>query len=204
MSTVPAHHIDPIADSQTHLISVVFLKTRSPLYSYAVSIAQNAEKYQELNVGGKPIHSAVFPRTELGAARAAALLDLVKNWQGIQIYTNGQLQTDTWLVRDVLNCYLKALKNNDPTAHCHVRIECPFRESKDLFAEGITITEILDIAGRDKGEYDTYIFPCRFIGHMRLYSQDAASVENQIQSEGIRRGCSWCPLFDVKTFRKIK
>ena len=197
----PALHLDPVAESNGHLISIVFLKSPSRSYEYAVSIARNADKYAEADISGKPVHYTVFHRTPEGTARALALLDLVKNWAGTQLFAGGQLQPDAYRVFDVLRCYQQALRSNDPKAHCEIPVENPFRGG---IGDCMTIEECLDVAGRLRGDYITHIFPCRFVGFMILRPGNNPSPENQIQSEAVRRGCDWCPLLRVEAFRKIK
>ena len=199
---LPALHLDPISESEHHLVSIVFLKSRSPLYPYAVSVAETAERYAEADIGGKPVHYAVFGRTQAGAAHALALLDLIKNWAGVQVYAGGALQTDPWGVFNVLNCYIKALKSNDTTAHCHIRTGDPFRGPGEVMT-GINLNEILERINHPPEQTPAYLFPCRFVGFMFLSYAHSAGIDDQIQSEAVRRGCDWCPLLRPSDFRKI-
>lgn len=201
MSTVPAPILDPISESRTQLISIVFLKSSSRSYPYAVSLARNADKYLENGTDGYPVHYAVFGRDKEGASLALTLLGLIEGWQGVQVYTQGVLQPNVKVVTLVLNCYLKALQTYDTAAYCHVAIENPMRGS---IGDCMTIEQVLDVSGRMQGEYHTYLSPCRFLSHMILRPGHSASIDDQIQAQAVSSGCHFCPLFDIKAFRKIK
>lgn len=201
MSTVPALHIDPITESRASLVSIIFLKSPSHSYRYAVSIARNAHKYLEDDAEGYPIHYAVFSRSREGASLALTLLGLIEGWQGSQVYAGGVLQPNLKIVALVIQCYLKALQTNDTEAYCHVTMENPFRGSIE---DCMTIEQVLDITGRVSGDYHTHLSPCRFLSHMILRPGHPASIDDQIQAHAVYRGCHFCPLLDIKAFKKIK
>ncbi len=175
---------DPIEETKNNLVSIVFAKSSSSYYTFAVGVAQGADKYREITVGKGIIHAAVFSKTKDQASRAISLIDLVEKWQGAQIFLDGDLAAKEYehygAVSNVLKCFSMASSCDDWRAYC-------FRIEKIMAVQ-------------------SYIVPCRMIElHLLKNITDLhpSSFRNQFQALSVTKKCHWCPLFKADSFRPV-
>jgi hypothetical protein len=187
-------------------IAVVFQKSTAMSYPLAVSIAKSASKYYESQIGKRLIHCAMFDRKAESASAAVSLIECVGTLQGVQVWVLGEIVINPFNVSEVLKCYYTSMLCDDTKAHCIVhhtdKIEGyrpPLTISIDA-RHGVR-TNIME----DKGT--KYLIPCRRIdnqyGHSGLYEDHPASLEDQIQSMAVSKGCHWCPNFKKTNFKKL-
>jgi hypothetical protein len=195
---------DPLTESISNLMVVLFPKSTSKNYPLAVNIAKGAAYHDAKVIDGIWVNYTVFSKTREQAGRLQALLDYIAEWKGIQVFVNGQLEKDLIKVNRVLVCYLKASNCTDWRAHCFKVIDDPLSEEPDKSGLGMTI-RITDKPPMSKVavEIDQYVFPCSLIYHYKVFQANhPSSMEDQIQAEAVRYGCSWCPFFDPANFKK--
>lgn len=203
--------VDPIADSFTHLLAVCFAKTASPTYSLAVNLARGATKYEQISIEGKIHHLAAFAKNKSDAARAITTIDYISKWKGSQIFAEGRIITNIYEIRPTLECFLRASSCNDYRAHCFNIIDDPFTDLCDeqpnrVFTIRFQKEENPIKNIKEKVAFDRYSFPCSFLKnrhHFSFMRDHPASPEDQIQAGAVRAGCSWCPFFNPKNYKKI-
>lgn len=153
------------------MLVVVFLHSTSPSYAAAVQIARGATHFGVIGSGRGAMHVVGFEPTREDAARALALLHLVGEWRGVQVWSRGRQLANAWATRKVLDCYVGAASCADWRAHCVVTI---------------------DVASRD-----ARAFPCRLAAPWFRFDRDhPSSYADQAQAAVVRQGCDWCPRFD--------
>lgn len=209
MSTgVPALQIDIIGESLSNGLVVLFTQSTSRTYGLAVNLAKSADKYTESLLGKSLYHIAIFQKKRESLARAAALLNLVADWKGCQVFAGGKVMhvPDDFL--DVLKCYMIGSALDDNRAHCHKVFNHPDTEMR------VEAIATLAIAAMD-GENDDYgipktidveqlISPCQFIHHwLELESSHPSKIKDQIKAKAIEKGSDWCPFFSADNFRSL-
>lgn len=184
--------IDPFQASLNCLLVVAFSKTNSINYSFAVSLAEGAERYGIAEVGGKSMHVAVFGRTQADAGRASALIAYITGWRGAFVFAQGKMVSDTYHLREVLTCYLQSCQCRDTSAHCNFVIDDPFEDddNQQMFSRKIS---------------KKYVFPCTYlVTHFHFQSGHPSSIVNQIQASGVELCCNFCPHFVPDNFKEIR
>lgn len=183
-------------------IAVVFQKSTAMSYPLAVSIAKSASKYYESQIGKRLIHCAMFDRKAESASAAVSLIECVGTLQGVQVWVLGEVILNPFNVSEVLKCYYTSLLCDDPKAHCVVY----HKDRNDDSSYPLTIS-IGTIKRNHPGSANEYLIPCRRIdnqyGHSGLHEDHPASLENQIQSMAVSKGCHWCPHFSKNNFKKL-
>jgi hypothetical protein len=179
--------VDLLADSIGALLAVAFPKNRSPHFPIALQLAAGASKYCARHVSGIEFHFAVFARTQIDAARAVALLKLIKQVKGVQTFVDGRHIVDLYRLQSVLSCYLQSCACADPRAHCQSTIPNPIAQPG---------------AERSISRYDhsrpLYVWPCALMLRWntdKLQAAHPASLEDQLQARAVAVGCHVCPNF---------
>ncbi len=202
-------YIDPAEESFKQLMVVLFPKSNSKNYPFALSVAQSATRYGQLEFKGKPANVAAFAKNKEDASRARILLEYAAGWKGTVIFINGQIEYSAWSVQKLLACYLKSCSCNDHKAHCFSIIDDPRTQENKDYSMGMSINlsfgEPKSPKYFEEIEIDEYIFPCKFLnGYFKFDLQHPSSFKDQIQAAAVDRGCSWCPHFDENNFQKIR
>ncbi|MGA3081086.1 MAG: hypothetical protein ABSD44_06855 [Terracidiphilus sp.] len=203
-----AEPIDPLHESLRSLLVIAFFKSRSLSYPFVVGIAQNAERYGIFPVNGKPMHVAVFGRTQADAGRASAVLQYTLGWKGVLLFARGKLIPNGWSILEVINCFNESCSCRDRRAHCHKIIDDPFVDSPRMTNMTISIRlspEDLEAKPpfKNKKEIDRYIFPCKYLYPRFSFQQGHPSTpQDQIQAGAVRQGCDLCPSFSPEEFKK--
>jgi hypothetical protein len=187
-SAAVAHpHVDLLADSIGALLAVAFPKNRSPHFPIALQLAAGASKYCAHHVSGIEYHFAVFARTHVDAARAVALLKLIKSIKGVQTFVDGRHVVDLYRLQTVIDCYLQSCACADPRAHCHSTIPNPIAQPG----------EECSISRFDRGR-PMYVWPCALMLRWntdKLQAAHPSSIEDQLQARAVAVGCHVCPNF---------
>lgn len=179
--------VDLLADSIGSLLAVAFPKNRSVQYPVALQLAAGASKYSARQVAGIEFHFAVFARTQLDAARAVALLKLIKSIKGVQTFVDGRHVVDLYRLQTVIDCYLRSCACADPRAHCCTTIPNPIAQPGAECAISRFST------GRS-----LYMWPCALMlrwNTEKLQAAHPASIEDQLQARAVAVGCHVCPNF---------
>jgi hypothetical protein len=193
---------DPIRDSLSNLLAVVFAKSTAANYSLAVNVCQGAAIYSEGFIERQLTHIAVFGRSSEQATRATAVLQYLSGMKSLQIFVAGQIVRDIWTIQHTLECYMKATLCNDRTAHCHRIMDDPFAPKPPRTSLVFTIS-LEEKPGQDE-RIDRYLFPCSYLlQKFRFQIDHPASSVDQIQAAGIEQHLNCCPLFQPSDFRKI-
>lgn len=195
---------DPLTASFDNLLSVTFAKSTSQSYPLAVNIAQGAAHYEELTIGNKFVHFAIFAKTREDAGRAHALIHYISGWKSAQIFAGGKLIQNLWQVTQVLECFLEASGCADLRAHCQKVIDDPYVEKPEETGLSFSIRLEEKPSLKQAVEIDRYIFPCSFL-HQRFRFQidHPSKPQDQIQAAGVEAGCDWCPNFQPMEYKKI-
>jgi hypothetical protein len=201
--------IDPFQASLQSLLVIAFFKSRSTSYPFVVGIAENAERYGIFTVNGKPMHVAVFGRTQADAGRASAVLQYIMSWKGVLLFARGKLIPNGWPVMEVVNCFNESCSCNDRRAHCHKIIDDPFVNVPRVTNMTISIRVAPEklapkLSFKNKKEIDRYIFPCKYLYPRFSFQQGhPSSLQDQIQAGAVTQGCDLCPSFSPEDFRKV-
>jgi hypothetical protein len=195
---------DPVRASIDHLLALSFLRSTSPSYELAASIARGAAGYHEGMVGKQLAHVVVFAKTRDDAVRAQAVLRHLEGVKSLQVFTGGKVQS-VHTVLEVLDCFLVATGCRDHTAHCHEVIDSPFQRPARRAGGSLTIRLVEEKEPDEKpSPVDRYLFPCSFLlRRFHLQHDHPAKPADLVQAGGVKAGCAWCPLFEADCFRKV-
>jgi hypothetical protein len=201
MSGLPAipeaSPVDLIRDSIEQVLAVSFPKSKAAGYAPALNLAQQADKYEEVELSGSLFHYAVFGRSKEQVGRALALTRYLQGVKATQFYARGQLILERNRIEDVLSCFMEANACNDHRAHCNKVITDPFIRAE---ASGLSF----DLG--DMRPTASYLLPCAFLtryGAVALHNKHPASPEDQLQARAVKLGCDWCPNFNQADFKKL-
>ena len=200
----PLQLTDPFRASIDALLVVAFARSNSKNYAFAVSVAETADQYAIIPIGGKPMHVVAFGMNPADAGRAVVLLNFTATWKGTLIFSRGKMVQSGYLIMPVLECYMQSCSCRDTKAHCQSVIDDPHLERPQNISMAFTIR--LSDAPRLKRniEIDQYAFPCKFLSrYFRLERYHLSSPQDQIQAAGVQHGCDICPNFDPDQFRKV-
>lgn len=192
--------------SKRCLLVVVFSKTNSPYFKTALSVADGAEHFQKIVLGGAEAYAVGFGRTVEQAARADVLIGYIQQWNSVQFMAQGRLILGHWKVRALLNCYQVASSCTDPDAHCVVvNTDCFTRDPNEPRYSGFSIR--IDLSGEPPAppppKKIRLTFPCRIAAESFLIDKaHPSSWADQVQAEAVRKNTDWCPLFDISKFRQ--
>ena len=196
--------VDPFEASLRFLLVVVFSKSNSKNFPLALNIAEGATQFAVADINGRPTYFACFGKNQADAGRAVALLDYVRAWKGVQIFSRGKLLQSPYHVVEVLNCFLESQSCRDSSAHCHKVIDDPFSEEVDEMGLSFSIRLTDQPSLKHEVEIDRFTFPCQLLLHRFRFQKDhPATPEDQIQAAAVRQGCDWCPNFDPDNWNKI-
>lgn len=146
------------------------------------------------------MHVAGFGGTATEAAKAVALIDLIKGWKGRMVFSAGQLLRSITEITELLECFRQANTCRDRASHCHVVIDDP--ANRESFG-AIHFTPFG--AFQESPEPKRYLFPCALL--FRRYILDAShpsSYQDQAQAAAVKRGIHACPYFDPDDLEEIK
>ncbi|MHB0973931.1 MAG: hypothetical protein ACYC0P_06790 [Thiobacillus sp.] len=191
--------VDLVRDSIEQVLAVSFPKSRSAAYSAAVNIAQQADKYGEVDMNGTLFHYAAFGSDREQVGRALAITRYLDGIKAVQFYAGGKLIVERLRIESVLTCYLEACACKDPRAHCNKIVAHPFGADQ---ADDDHVNLDLGSLSKPSG----YLFPCAFLlqwGPPGLHRRHPASPEDQIQAMAVRKGCDWCPNFHPEQFQTL-
>jgi len=196
--------IDPFDASLKFLLVIVFPKSTSKNFPLAVSISEGAEQFAVAEINGKPTYFVCFGSNASDAGRALAVLDYVQGWKGVQIFSKGKVLQNSYIVSEVLKCYMESQSCRDYTAHCLVIIDDPFSEEVDSSGLSFSISIVEKPSIKKEVEIDRFSFPCaRLFRRFRFQKNHPASTEDLIQAGAVSQGCDWCPNFDSDNWKKV-
>lgn len=164
-----------------YFITITFPQSRSRSYLAAITAAQCADGYREIQYGKRLQHYAAFGRTAAQVLAAYSLHSQIWNLRHVRYFVAGKRLETVSNVHQVLHCYRQALLCTDPHAHCHSVTAGVFDNDPDRRC----------------------IFPCALL---RMYgptlsTEHSASLPDQVQAQAVRVGCDWCPAFDASQLR---
>lgn len=193
--------------SRDYLVLVLFLRSRSEAFPWAMELAQRAPLFAERDLETLRIHVAGFAATFEGATQAMDLIHYVRGWRGTHFYARGRMvigeMEPAFHLEAVLKCFADSCAARDYRAHCFRTIDDPFNPLSpygtfDHIAPNFRHYEIAS----EKG---SFVFPCRhMLQWFRPQRGHPASVPDQIQAEGVARYCDVCPRFDPNDFGVTK
>lgn len=181
----------------------VFAKSTAQAYPLAVSVAQGANRYSEINIGKQLVHFAAFAKTKEDASRAVTIIKYLAGSKTFQVFCNGSPAKNWWRFQEVLECFLSACKCSDSAAHCHTILENPFDENKASRSFSIQIS--LEPKPIKPRLIERYSFPCRLLQRgFRFQLGHPSSPRDLIQAAAVSAGCEWCPNFRADDFKKVQ
>ncbi|SEN00827.1 hypothetical protein [Halomonas caseinilytica] len=198
-----AKRIDPFDASLRYMLVVVFPKSTSKNFSLVLNIAEGAEQYAVADINGKSTYFVCFGESQSDAGRAVAILDYVRTWKGVQVFSKGKLLQNSYHMAPVLNCYLESQSCRDYQAHCYKVIDDPF--SEEVEGRGTLSIRVVDKPSiKHEVEMDRYLFPCNFLfNRFRFQKDHPSSIADQIQASAVKSVCDWCPNFEPVKWRKV-
>ena len=199
--------IDPFQASVGRLLVIMFPKTNSKNYPFAVNIAEGAERYAILQINGKQMHIAAFGKTQDDAGRASALLSYIQGWKSALVFANGKIVRDSYRLSEVIACFLNSCQCSDANAYCHKIIDDPFADIPNPLGVAISI-ELSAKLGlpeiKKEVRIDRFAFPCKHLLPWFQFEENHPSkLEDQIQASGVEHGCNICPNFIPRDFKKV-
>jgi hypothetical protein len=192
---------DPVTASLDALVAIVFTKSNSKSYLLAVEISKKSSNYSEIIVGNKLTHIAIFSSSKHDAVRSIALLELISDWKGVQIFSRGLKLDNSYYAQQVIRCFINASNCMNSAAYCQTVIDDPKTETKP-----ISSTIVFSTKPKIKVEkkIEQFTFPCKYLhGYFRYQKNHPADIFEQIQAAAVERGCSWCPNFSEKNFKSV-
>ena len=176
--TVTGDFPEALAPSEDAIVSVLFLRSRSPSYDAAVGMAQGAERFRW---SGKAHLAEWFELDQARATRAAALIRMAGGWKGTMVFAGGRMARSNGLVAQVLMCYADSFAVPDYRAHCNIL-------SRKLYRD------------RDE-EHEPVVVPCKQITAVYpdpFYADHPAGLSDQFAAWAVLMGCDWCPRLVLK------
>ncbi|HXB62394.1 MAG TPA: hypothetical protein VNU94_06050 [Acidobacteriaceae bacterium] len=195
--------IDPFEASLDALLVVVFPKSSSKNYPFAVTIAQGAQQYSMMEMNGKPMHVAVFAKNQADAGRAQAVLGYIGGWKGTLFFSRGQMVQSGYRIAEVISCFLNSCACRDTQAYCFSVIDDPFVEVVQDMSMSFSIS-FDEPKPKSEVEIDLYAFPCKLLRYRFQFQKNHPSTpQDQIQASGVQHGCNICPNFNPDAFVKV-
>ena len=195
-------NIDPFQESMNCLIVIVFPKSSSKNFEFALNLAQGASKYNITEISGKHMHFAAFSKNQADAGRAMALLEYISSWKGTMLFSGGKLIQTGWHVSQVIGCYLESCSCRDSKAHCNTIIDDPFINTVQNMSMSISI--LARPALKKELKIDRYAFPCKYLySYYRFEKDHPSSPQDQIQAAAVSKGCDICPHFNPDDFKIV-
>lgn len=189
--------------SRDYLVIVLFVKSRSDAFPWALEIASGAQLFAERDLDSMKLFVAGFVPTFDGATQAMDLIHYVRGWKGTHFYARGRMiigqMEQAFMMEAVLKCFADSCAVRDYRAHCFRLIDDPFAplapyRSLEHIAPQFRLFEA-------KADDGTYVFPCRLmLQWFRAQRDHPASIQDQIQAEGVDRLCDVCPRFEPDDF----
>lgn len=195
--------------SRDYLVLVLFVKSRSDAFPWALSAARQGKLFKEFDLDSMKVFLAGFVPTFSGAQQAMDLIHYVRGWKGTHFYAQGRMiigdMEQAFHLESVLKCFADSCASRDYRAHCFCLIDNPF----DPLAPYRRFDRMHMYFRHFEAKADdgTYIFPCsHMLQWFRAQRDHPASIADQIQSEGVSKMCDVCPRFDPDAFgvRQIK
>jgi hypothetical protein len=193
--------------SSDYLVLVLFLRSRSEAFPWAMEVARRAPLFAERDLETLKIHVAGFAATFEGATQAMDLIHYVRGWRGTHFYAHGRMvigeMEPAFEIEAVLKCFADSCAARDHRAHCFRMVDDPFNplapyRTFDHIAPHFRHYE----AASEKG---AFVFPCRhMLQWFRPQRGHPASMPDQFQAEGVARHCDVCPRFNPDDFGAIK
>lgn len=190
---------------EPELVTIVFGKSNSYYYKYALKTAYDSDHFEnldDLDVGLLG-HQASYKQSRESAVKALALLTIVSGWKSTRVSHNGNLFANKYQLMETLRCYITGTLCNDYRAHCHTPVS--MREARDLdYYAKITMDDILH--NMESGpEREAYIIPCKRVAGSLNYREIMPDIKmsDRVQAAAIEKCCHFCPLFDETKTRKL-
>lgn len=189
--------------SRDYLLLVLFPRSRSEAFKWAIEIARNADLFAEEDLETMNIHVAGFVATKAGAEKALDLIHYVRGWKGSHFYAQGRMAIGTMQrgmdLQAVIDCFASSWGVKDVRAYCYRTIDDPFSPLSPT--QNYTPIHMHFRHTEPASKVGTYTFPCRhMLQWFRAQKHHPSSIEDQIQAEGVEKFCDACPRFDPNEF----
>lgn len=189
--------------SRDYLVIVLFVKSRSEAFPWALEVASRAPLFVERDLETLKIFVAGFVPTFDGANQAMDLIHYARGWKGTHFYAQGRMiigeMPQAFSLEAVLKCFADSCAARDSRAHCFRLIDNPFEPLAPYrdFEHVAPYFRHFEVGAVD----GTYVFPCKhMLQWFRVQRDHPASVHDQIQAEGVDKMCDVCPRFDPDDF----
>lgn len=172
--------------SLSHVLAVMFPKSKAQAYEAVVALCKGADFYAEVTLSGTLYHCAAFGKTLEQVTRAASVVSDCNPIRGTRFFAKGFPILDGYRLYDSLKCYIQSQSCRDQRAYCN-------RIVSNLFEESHTSSE-------------KYLFPCSLLvdrqARLDLSHRHPASIPDQIEAMAVRLGCDWCPNLRPGDFKR--
>lgn len=195
--------------SRDYLVLVLFVKSRSDAFPWALSAARQGKLFEEFDLDSMKVFLAGFVPTFSGAQQAMDLIHYVRGWKGTHFYAQGRMiigeMEPALYLESVLKCFADSCASRDYRAHCFRLIDNPFEPLSPY--RRFDHIHMYFRHFEAKADDGTCVFPCsHMLQWFEAQPDHPASVRDQIQAEGVAKMCDVCPRFDPDAFgvRQIK
>ncbi len=200
--------LTPVETSRDFLLVILFAKSTSKSFHLTLKLATKASHFAEGILEGKTHYLVGINKNNEDLILAKSILDYVSKWTGTRVYVSGNEHRSAYQVMMVIDCISKALKCNDPKAHCYVIADHPLigRMKSDVAWDMPITLSGIDPRWKELKKAPKLLFPCRYIQpyYDTIQHGHPSSPQDQIQAAAVRHGCHWCPLFDASQIEIIE
>lgn len=196
---------DFVKHKDKELFTIIFPKSTSIKYKYAVSTAQASDRYQEITIEtGQLAHQATYYQNKISAQKALALLELVSDWKGTRVFTGEDLIINRYEIEATTKCYVQAMQSRNWRSHCH---SVEYFDVSHIIEEAFTINiDFKSMMERSKLRKNVkrYLIPCQRVrGYTGQFRRIDKGVRDRVQAVAIERACNWCPFFNPDDTKEI-
>lgn len=191
---VKIHPLSHVYDNQLILYVAKSTSANMPL---VLNMLQQANEFDEIRIGNKPIYIGVFALTKDKLPLVFEIIKIVGDWKGFSMFLNQQYLDRFSRTYDVLSCYYQALLCHDHKAYCNLIYEDR--------PNTLSIVISLNPQEQEEKPIEKWLIPCRklYYSHNRISELHPSSIEHQLQALAVERNCHWCPFFSIEDYKKI-
>lgn len=176
--------VQPFDENFQNILILVFPKSKSEFFPFALQIAQTAKFYCSSELFKKDHYFAGFELEPNQIKSALALLKYIGSWKGVYVLVNG-FEKSAYSAYETLTCIMDSLLVKEPKKYC-CSISNSFIKGGDAY----------------------WIHPCRIVLTQQQYYKVIPSVDlsikDQIFAKAIKCGCEWCPNLNLNNLKPLE
>ena len=176
--------------SSSGCLLLVIPKSKSKNYHLVLEMARKVE-CKQVKINDNIFTLCLISTTTFRDCEIASeILRVAGEWKGFSHIYNGKTLRSTFMTATVISCIMDAMRCQNPLANC-------LRHLKEYeILKNPTYTPQDNIGF-------SVISPCKHASHRFYEPLIPVSVEDQYQAFSVEHDVYWCPLFNMKHFKKI-